>query len=332
MVDPTGDGFDSDAAWFRSVLSTEFNMMEPGNQLKWWTIEPVQGNFNFGPGDHLLDFAKANGLKVRGHTLLWGMSNPPWLFDGATGPATNFSSQQLELILVNHIQKVVGHFKEKYPGVITTWDVTNEVMGWNNSFNTDGIVWTKIGKNPDKADYLRIAFRTARAADPDAILCMNDWDNDGTPPQTNRNGVDRTANMIAAVKAFKAEGVPIDCVGMETHNAKATYAEIIAVMKAYADLGVQVQITEWDQSGLRSNPNAVTDAASVFARYLQACVDSPNCTVFNIWGFTQKYYSLHYGLSNGNTDLPTMFPWDATSAKTAIYDAMLNVLKGSDKK
>ncbi|MFX5709871.1 endo-1,4-beta-xylanase, partial [Acinetobacter baumannii] len=88
---------------------------------------------------------------------------------------------------------------------------------------------------------------------------------------------------------------------------------------------VQVQITEWDQSGLRSNPNAVTDAASVFARYLQACVDSPNCTVFNIWGFTQKYYSLHYGLSNGNTDLPTMFPWDATSAKTAIYDAMLNV-------
>jgi len=332
MVDPTGDGFDSDAAWFRNILSTEFNMMEPGNQLKWWFTEPTQGTYNFSPGDQLLDFASANGLKVRGHTLLWGVGNPSWLFDGAVNPATHFTGAQLEAILVDHIQKVVRHFKEKYPGIITSWDVTNEVMGWNNHFNSDGIVWTKIGTNPDKADYLRIAFRTARAADPDAILCMNDWDNDGTPPQSNPNGVDRTANMIAAVKAFKAEGVPIDCVGMETHNAKATYPQIMAVMKAYADLGVQVQVTEWDQSMLRSNPNAISDAAELFARYLKACVDSRNCTVFNIWGFTQKYYALHYGLSNGNTQVPTMFPWDASSTKTAIYEAMLNVLSGAARR
>ena len=331
-VDPTGDGFDFDAAWFPNILSAEFNLMEPGNQLKWWFTEPTQGAYNFSPGDHLLDFANANGLKVRGHTLLWGVGNPAWLFHGAINPATNFTGAQLEAILVDHIQKVVGHFKEKYPGIITTWDVTNEVMGWNNHFNSDGIVWTKIGTNPDKADYLRIAFRTAHAADPNAILCMNDWDNDGTPPQANPNGVDRTANMIAAVKAFKAEGVPIDCVGMEAHGAKATYAQVMAVMKAYADLGVQVQVTEWDQAMLRSNPNAISDAAGLFARYLQACVDSPNCTVFNIWGFTQKYYALHYGLSNGNTEVPTMFPWDATSTKIAIYTAMLNVLSGAARK
>jgi endo-1,4-beta-xylanase len=332
MVDPTGDGFDSDAAWFRNILSTEFNLMEPGNQLKWWFTEPKQGSYNFSPGDHLLDFASGNGLKVRGHTLLWGVANPPWLFDGAVNPATHFTSAQLEAILVDHIQKVVGHFKQKYPGVVTSWDVTNEVMGWNNRFNSDGIVWTKIGTNPDKADYLRIAFRTARATDPDAILCMNDWDNDGTPPQANPNGVDRTANMIAAVKAFKAEGVPIDCVGMEAHGAKATYAQIMAVMKAYGDLGVQVQVTEWDQTMPRSNPNAISDTAALVARYLQACVDSPNCTVFNIWGFTQKYYALHYGASNGKTEFPTMFPWDATNAKTAIYEAMLNVLNGANKR
>jgi endo-1,4-beta-xylanase len=328
MVDPTGDGFDSDATWFRNILSTEFNLMIPGNQLKWWIIEPTQGAYNFAPGDHLLDFASANGLKVRGHTLVWGVGNPSWLFKGATPPASNFAGSQLQEILVDHIQHVVGHFKDKYPGVVTTWDVTNEVMGWNNHFNSDGIVWTEIGANPDKADYLRIAFRTARAADPSAILCMNDWDNDGTPPRGNPNGVDRTANMIAAVKAFNAEGVPIDCVGLQAHNATATYAQIRATMQAYADMGVQVHVTEWDQTMPISNPNAISDAAALVGKYLQACIDSPNCTVFNIWGFTQKYSALHYGESGGNPALPTMFPWDASSTKTAIYAAMLNVLSG----
>jgi endo-1,4-beta-xylanase len=328
MVDPTGDGFDSDAAWYRNILSTEFNLIEPGNQLKWWIISPTQGGYDFSRGDHLLDYAKANGLKVRGHTLLWGVGNPAWLFNGAVNPASNFTGPELETILVDHIQKVVGHVRDKYPGVVTTWDVTNEVMGWNNRFNTDGIVWTKIGTNPDKADYLRVAFRTARAADPNAILCMNDWDNDGTPPRGNPNGVDRTANMIAAVKAFKAEGVPIDCAGMEAHNPTATYAQIKAAMKAYADMGVQVHVTEWDQIMPTSNPNAISDAAASIARYLQACVDSPNCTMFNIWGFTQKYPALHYGESGGKTESPTMFPWDANGAKTAMYRAMLDVLNG----
>jgi endo-1,4-beta-xylanase len=326
MVDPTGDGFVSDATWFRDILSTEFNLMEPGNQLKWPFIHPAPNAYNFAPADHLLDYATANGLKVRGHTLLWGVANPAWLFNGAVPPASNFTGAQLEAFLVDHIQKVMGHFKEKYPGVITTWDVTNEVMGWNNRFNTDGIVWTKIGTNPDKADYVRVAFRTARTVDPNAILCMTDWDNDGTAPRGNPNGVDRTANMIAVVRAFKAEGVPIDCVGMQAHNSTATYSQIMAVMRAYADIGVQVHVTEWDQVMPISNPKAIFDAAEIVTRILQACVDSPNCTMFNIWGFTQKYPALHYGESRGNTALPTMFPWDATGEKTAIYEAMLKVL------
>ena len=329
MVDPTGDGFDSDAAWFRNILLREFNLIEPGNQLKWWIIEPKQGVYDFSPGDHLLDYASANGLKVRGHTLLWGVGNPAWLFNGAVNPASNFTGAQLQELLVDHIRQVVGHFRSKYPGVVVAWDVTNEVMGWNNHFNSDGIVWTKIGTNPDKADYLRVAFRTARAADPDAILCMNDWDNDGSASRGNPNGVDRTANMIAAVKAFRSEGVPIDCVGMETHNATATYDKIIHVMRAYADMGVQVHVTEWDQVKPTSNPNAVSEAAETTERYLQACVDLPNCTMFNIWGFTQKYLALHYGESHGNTALPTIFPFDGSGTKTAVYDTMLKVLSAA---
>ena len=198
-----GNGWET--PWVRNTLGSEFNLMEPGNQLKWWVVHPKKDTFDFGPGDSLVDFAIAHHMKVRGHNLLWGGGNPDWLGNGPARTYTKFTGQQLEAILVKHIRTVMGHYRDKYPGVVKWWDVTNEVMGWNNKFNSDGILWTKIGTNPDRADYVRVAFRAAREADPNAILCMNDWGNEGGVP-------DRTQNMIDAVKALRAEGVPIDCV------------------------------------------------------------------------------------------------------------------------
>ena len=209
-------------------------------------------------------------MTVRGHTLLWGMANPDWLGNEAARNYTKFTGEELEAILVNHIRTVMGHYRDKYPGVIKWWDVTNEVMGWNNQFNSDDIEWTKIGTNPDRADYLRLAFRTARSTDPDAILCMNDWGNEGSTP-------DRTQNMIDAVRAFKAEGIPIDCVGMEAHldsETAPTYQQVLRVMKAYADMDVQVQVTEFDIQAPRSARDW-TKASKIATDILQACIRFP---------------------------------------------------------
>ena len=67
------------ASWVRTTLSSEFNLLEPGNPLKWWMTEPSQDVFDFGPGDSLVNFAITHQMKVRGHNLLWGMANPDWL-------------------------------------------------------------------------------------------------------------------------------------------------------------------------------------------------------------------------------------------------------------
>ena len=159
-----GNGWET--PWVRKTLGSEFNLMEPGNQLKWALIHPTQGTFDFVPGDSLVDFAVAHNMKVRGHNLLWGMGNPDWLGNGPASTYTKFTGQELEAILVNHIRTVMGHYRDKYPGVVKWWDVTNELMGWNNKFNSDGILWTNIGTNPDRADYVRVAFQTARATIP----------------------------------------------------------------------------------------------------------------------------------------------------------------------
>jgi endo-1,4-beta-xylanase len=314
-----GNGWET--AWVKQTLGSEFNVMEPGNQLKWAITEPSRGKFNFAPADSLVEYAISHNMKVRGHNLLWGMSNPDWLGNGPARTYRKFTGAQLEAILVNHIRTVMGHYRDKYPGVVKWWDVTNEVMGWNDKFNSDGILWSKIGSNPDRADYFRIAYRAAREADPDAILCMNEWGNDGSNPK-------RTQNLIEIIKAFKAEGIPIDCVGMEMHldvGSAPAYEKLLGAMKAYADIGIQVQITEFDIKAPRSAAN--WDIVSAIAsNALKACVNSPNCTAFNNWGFSQTYY---IG-DSGQQDIITLLPWNTDNEKDPEYFAMQDVLrKGS---
>ena len=107
--------------------------MVPGNQLKWWVIHPTQDSFDFDPGDALVDFAIAHNMKVRGHTC-----SGAWRIQTGSGTrrhATTRNSpvKSLEAILVNHIRTVMGHYRDKYPGVVKWWDVTNEVDGVEQS-------------------------------------------------------------------------------------------------------------------------------------------------------------------------------------------------------
>jgi endo-1,4-beta-xylanase len=311
-------GNEWESTWVRKTLASEFNLLEPGNQLKWWMTEPRQNTFDFEPGDSLVDFAVAHHMKVRGHNLLWGMANPDWLGNGPARTYARFSGRRLADILVDHIQTVMGHYRDKYRGVVKWWDVTNELMGWNNKFNSDGILWTKIGTNSDRADYVRLAFQTARMADPEAILCMNDWGNDGSI-------ADRTQNMIDAVKKLRIEGVPIDCVGMEAHLAirsAPSYEQLLQTMQTYANMGVQVQITEFDIQAPRGSEDW-NGASRIAWDVLKACVDSSNCTAFDNWGFSQAVYIN----DAGNSKTVTMLPWDTKNQRSPEYSAMRAALE-----
>jgi endo-1,4-beta-xylanase len=75
----------SEAA-YSETLSREFNMVEPEDAMKWWTVRPNAGTFNFREGDEVVRFAQAHGMKVRGHCLVWDHNNPEWLAQGGFTP------------------------------------------------------------------------------------------------------------------------------------------------------------------------------------------------------------------------------------------------------
>ena len=89
--------------------------MTPEGGLYWENIRPTKQEFKFDYPDRVLAFADANGIEMRGHTLVWYGAMPDWTKQ-IRGAA------EAERELTNHIEHVVS----RYRGKIKTWHVVNE--------------------------------------------------------------------------------------------------------------------------------------------------------------------------------------------------------------
>ncbi len=185
------------------LLSKHFNSVTPGNALKWDATEPTEGTFRFTDADAMVDFARANGMEVRGHTLVWHNQTPAWVFLDANGAAMTPTAANKTLLLSRleaHIRGVVGH----YGTDIATWDVVNEVIDENQPDGLRRSRWYEIAG----LDYIRTAFRVTREVAPAAKLYINDY---------NTNVAAKRDKLHDLVSQLKAEGVPIDGVGHQMH-------------------------------------------------------------------------------------------------------------------
>lgn len=259
---------------YYEVLKREFNMVVAENEMKFDTIQPARGQYNFGPGDRLVEFAEEHGMAVRGHTLIWHNQTPQWLEKG------NWTRDELLEIMREHIYTVMEHYK----GKIIHWDVVNEAISDNNgALRTHDSIWMRvIGE-----DYIEYAFRFAREADPDALLFYNDYN------ISDMGGVKADA-CYNLVKRLVEKGVPIDGVGFQGHyinNMHPSYIQNIdRNVKRYADLGLKVAFTEVD---IRMNEHGsdydLQVQASNYKDVVSIAVNNPNVDTFVMWGFTDKY-------------------------------------------
>jgi endo-1,4-beta-xylanase len=193
---------------------------------------------------------------------------------------------------------------QHYKGKIHSWDVVNEAFQDGSSgARRSSPFQDKLGSG-----FMEEAFRTARAADPNAKLCYNDYNTDGVNAKSNA--------VYAMVKDFKSRGVPIDCVGFQSHfnPASPVPSDYQANLQRFADLGVDVQITELDIEGSGSAQ------ATNYGNVVKACLAVSRCTGITVWGITDKY-------SWRSSGTPLLF--DSNYAKKPAYDAVLAALGGS---
>jgi len=257
-----------DAA-YRAVLGREFNMVVAENAMKIHVLQPNPGTFVFSDADKIVEFAQANNMRVRGHTLVWHGSPPQWL-ETASWPR----AEALD-VLSRHIATVVGHYK----GIVCAWDVVNEAV------NDDGSMRKTVWLDRIGPDYLDHAFRLAHEADPKARLFYNDYGAEWPNKKADA--------ILAMVTRMRSDGVPIHGVGFQCHFDCGKYpgpAEFAANMNRFSALGLEVQITELD---IRI-PLPVTEdkralQARVYRDIIDAACSTTNFTAVLTWGFTDSY-------------------------------------------
>ncbi|MBB0242831.1 1,4-beta-xylanase [Streptomyces alkaliphilus] len=273
---------------YTTIANREFNSVTAENEMKIDATQPQRGQFNFTAADRVYNWAVQNGKQVRGHTLAWHSQQPAWM--------QNLSGPTLRQAMIDHINGVMAHYR----GRIVEWDVVNEAFVDGNSGARRDSNLQRTGN-----DWIEVAFRTARAADPNAKLCYNDYNVE------NWNAA-KTQAMYAMVRDFKQRGVPIDCVGFQAHfNEGNPYnSNFRTTLQSFAALGVDVSVTELDIQGA---------SPTTYANVINDCLAVARCLGITVWGVrdSDSWRSHHTPLLFNNN-----------GSKKPAYNAVLDALNG----
>ncbi|BCJ73923.1 hypothetical protein CS0771_34670 [Catellatospora sp. IY07-71] len=292
---------------YRTIAQTEFNQVTAENAMKWDATESSDNNWNFSGADQVVNFAVANNQQVHGHTLVWHNQTPGWV-QGLGATAMRSAMQ-------DHISTLVGRYANN--AAVVSWDVVNEVFEENGSFRSS-FWYNTLGQS-----FIADAFRYARAADPDARLCINDYNVEGINAKSTA--------MYNLVQSLRAQNVPVDCVGLQTHLS-TQYGfpnDLQQNMQRFAALGVQVRITEVDiRIPMPRTTAKDTTQATYYRNVINACNAVTACAGVTIWGFTDRHSWVPDTFPSEGAALIYDENYQQKPSYTAVHDALAGPTPG----
>ncbi|WP_051656920.1 endo-1,4-beta-xylanase [Butyrivibrio sp. AE3004] len=227
-----------------NLMKSCYILDQMGSQenLKNGNEEPALSFFSIDP---TLEWCKENGMKMRGHTLVWHTQAPEWFFrEGYSEDGDYVSKDTMLLRMESYIRQLMTHVQEEYPGVVYCWDVVNEAVDPESADPESGFMCrTKLEEADNPwyatigADYVEMAFTYARkyAAD-DVKLFYNDYNTYQAP---------KTDGIYTLCESLKEKGL-IDGIGMQGYWGidYPSDAVIESAIRKFSELGLEIQVTE----------------------------------------------------------------------------------------
>ena len=308
---------------FTALVRRECAALVTENELKWGNICDAPGIYDFAPADIIVDFATANGIAMRGHTLLWYYRTPRWfreLPDAATA----------EREMLNHIAAVAG----RYRGRMRLWDVVNEPFepAHGRADGLRGAIFAeKVGPH-----YLDLAFHAAREADPTARLLLNEYGIEYDSPADDA----KRRVILRHLERLRRDGVPVELLGIQGHleiGVKPFSAKKLrAFLAEIAGLGIEMAVTELDVVDAAA-PGDITRrdrmVADEYRRFLEVMLDEPAVRTVFTWGLSDRHSWIVRRESGSNTWrsdglAPRPLPFDTTLAPKPAWTSLSECLAG----
>ena len=301
----TGSEFAQGAT--KDLIKKHYNSLTLGNELKPDSVldqalsqkyvaetgDDTMPQISLNEADEMLKFAGENKIPVRGHVLVWHSQTPDWFFKENFDPNGAWvSKDKMTKRLENYIKTVMETLKKDYPDVeFYAWDVVNEAAsdagtirdaGSNNEVNGQS-AWVKVYGDQS---YIPLAFEFAKKYAPAGCkLFYNDY---------NEYSPNKQAYIISDILKPLVEKNLIDGVGMQSHISMSypTIDLYKSAMQQYADLGLEIQVTELDVSE-KSNEYANQLALAqryqdVFKMYKEMKDSGVNLSAVVLWGITDS--------------------------------------------
>ena len=322
------------------LIKYHFNSTTFSNEMKAYSLlrqpasqsnyknEQSTASIDFTTADKMVEYARANGLQIRGHVLAWDADMCDWFFrEGYTTDGAYVSADVMKYRLQKYIEEVMTHFEKKYPGVIYCWDVVNEAVADNKGeFAADDVrhvrtvrggktnlFYDHIGK-----DYVELAFKYAYetrktlGAEDRIKLFYNDYNTFMTYGANKRDAI---VELVKSVNASAPDGQGghlklCDGIGMQSYiggygqqSGCMNDNDITAIKNAiekFASIGVEVHVTELAVRNYERSDEREAEHGAFYKKLMQTYVDINKAaqakgetgpiTSLSIWGLFDAPY------------------------------------------
>jgi endo-1,4-beta-xylanase len=252
-----GDGPDNRR--YRETLLKYFNKAVFEDDIKWpkWIETTPEGQRRRELVMKALDWMDEHKITPRGHVMVW----PSWRYMPESIRAFENDPPKLRQAILDHIADQTSVLGKR----LAEWDVINESYAHHQ-------VMDILGRD-EMVEWFKAAHRGA----PDVKLFYNDYvmfsgDGPGSPSQY----------FYETIKFFQENGAPIGGIGEQGHfgGSPPPPTRVLKVLDRFADLGLPIQITEFDID------TSDVEVQTAYTRdFLTAVFSHPAVSGVMCWGF-----------------------------------------------